>query len=253
MRFPPRNRYVKSQLLSIFGEMKISVNTNKDAQDEAVIVARKRSIIEPFTRFPGHHLHTMGTYSYTRSNFPVLDVGRYTSIGRGCKLIGPRHPVEWVSTSPVFYARDTITRYSDGKLPADRRPFVSQSEEPVRIGSDVWIGDNCLLKAGITIGDGAVIAGNSLVTKSVPPYAIVGGNPAKHIKYRFDAELIAELLDLRWWRFRLEDLYLLSVEDPAEFCRELRAAIAAGTLTEYHPDPLVLGVEAEAEPTDPAA
>lgn len=68
-----------------------------------------------------------------------------------------------------------------------------------KVGNDVWIGNDAIIYSGVTIGDGAVIAGQAVVTKSVPPYAIVGGNPAKIIRYRFDEKTIADFLRLKWW------------------------------------------------------
>lgn len=70
----------------------------------------------------------------------------------------------------------------------------------------MWLGANAVLLQGITIGDGAVIAAGSIVTKDVPPYAIVGGAPAKVIRYRFDSEIIEKLLELKWWDLEFEDL-----------------------------------------------
>lgn len=70
---------------------------------------------------------------------------------------------------------------------------------PVRIGNDVWIGDNVIIKNGVKIGDGAVVGLGAVVTKDVPPYAVVAGVPAKIIKYRFSDEIISELLELEWW------------------------------------------------------
>ena len=70
---------------------------------------------------------------------------------------------------------------------------------PINIGNDVWIATDVKIMQGVTIGDGAVIAQESLVTKSVPPYAIVGGNPAKIIRYRFSPSEIEQLLELKWW------------------------------------------------------
>ncbi len=69
----------------------------------------------------------------------------------------------------------------------------------MNIGNDVWIGDNVCIKNGITIGDGAVVAMGAVVTKNVPPYAIVGGVPARIIKYRFSEDVIKQLIDLKWW------------------------------------------------------
>lgn len=78
-------------------------------------------------------------------------------------------------------------------------------------GNDVWIGANCIILDGLTIDDGAVIAAGAVVTKNVPPYAIVGGNPARIIKYRFTPEQIRALLEIKWWDFTGDKLDKLDV------------------------------------------
>ena len=88
--------------------------------------------------------------------------------------------------------------YFAGKWVNDQRPPVQQNYGLVTIGNDVWIGADVGIKAGITIGDGAVIASGAMVTKDVKPYSIVGGNPAKEIRMRFDQGLVERLLDLKW-------------------------------------------------------
>lgn len=85
--------------------------------------------------------------------------------------------------------------------------------EPIEIGNDVWIGDNVTIKNGVKIGDGAVIGACALVTKDIPPYAIVGGVPAKIIKYRFEEKIINELLELKWWNFNDEILKTIQYDN----------------------------------------
>jgi acetyltransferase-like isoleucine patch superfamily enzyme len=80
------------------------------------------------------------------------------------------------------------------------------SKGNITIGNDVWIGEEALILSGVTIGDGTVIGARSVVTKDVPPYAVVGGNPARIIRYRFGKEEIAHLLEIQWWNWSLEKI-----------------------------------------------
>ena len=167
----------KKNIIEVLNEFSISINTNGDAKNQNLVVVDDNAKLEPFTRFSGNHLFTMGAYSYSRSNFVSLIVGRFCSIGRGVKILGPEHPVEWLSTSPVFYTPSLANRYLAGNGNESTQSY-SHSPSPVKIGNDVWIGNECILKPGISIGDGAVVAGHSVVTKDIPPYTVFGGSPA---------------------------------------------------------------------------
>lgn len=124
----------------------------------------------------------------------LAEIGSFTSIANGVVLGGARHPMKWVSMSPVFYAgRDSVkAKFAEHKLMPPAR---------VKIGHDVWIGRSAIILAGVTVGDGAVIGAGSVVTKDVPPYAIVAGNPARLIRYRFDESIILKLEEIKWWNF----------------------------------------------------
>jgi hypothetical protein len=98
----------------------------------------------------------------------------------------------------------------------------------VTIGNDVWLGETALLKRGVSIGDGAVIAARAIVTRDVPPYAIVAGAPARVVRYRFPEPIIERLLRSAWWRFGPDQLQPLDVRDPESFLNRLEDAIAAG-------------------------
>lgn len=135
----------------------------------------------------------LGDYSYIsgpRSYVEDAIIGKYCSIARQVTIGVSGHNYNWVTTSPII----TSTQY--GII----RSNISepQRERPI-IGNDVWIGMNVIIMRGIKIGDGAVVAAGSVVTKDVVPYSIVGGNPARHIKYRFSSEVIERLLDICWW------------------------------------------------------
>ena len=129
-------------------------------------------------------------------------VGRYTSIGSDVATISGRHPVDMVSTSPVFYASSAK---QCGKTYVNKDQFVEhvyydeERKYRVKIGNDVWIGNNVVLMPSIEIGDGAIVATGAVVTKDVPPYAVVGGVPARVIKFRFTDDQIKSLCQIEWW------------------------------------------------------
>ena len=128
-------------------------------------------------------------------------IGQYVSIADDSKLfLGGSHNYNNVTTYlPVVRGND----YDASKY--------LKSNGNITIGNDVWIGMSCIIMSGVTIGDGAVIAAGSLVTKDVEPYAIVGGCPAKLIKKRFDDETINQLLEIKWWD--LPDQVILQYHD----------------------------------------
>lgn len=127
------------------------------------------------------------------------DIGSFCSIANEVVIGGSNHPMDWVSTSPVFYeGRDSVRiKFAE---------HVREKPNKTIIGHDVWIGQKALIKQGLQIGTGAVIGMGSVVTKSVPPYAVVAGNPASIIRYRFDEDTIAKLLKSRWWLLTPQDL-----------------------------------------------
>lgn len=139
---------------------------------------------------------SLGAHSYIRSRTEFLHIsriGRYCSIGRHV-ILGqdPRnHPVDWLSSSPRFAQN------------------YKSNTAPLEVGHDVWIGHRATIMAGIKIGNGAIVGCDSVVTKDVPPYAIVAGNPAKLIRYRFDADTISHLQSLQWWNRSFDELQLL--------------------------------------------
>ena len=106
------------------------------------------------------------------------------------------------STSPVFYDKDNCFGQPDF-LYAEG---ITLEQPKTIIGNDVWIGDQCFIKAGVKVGDGAVIGAHAVVTHDVPPYAIVAGNPAKILRYRFSEEEISALLQTKWWEWSDEEI-----------------------------------------------
>ena len=159
--------------------------------------------------------HSFCGYDSEISN---CEIGSFTSIANGVVIGGGMHPIDWVGTSPVFYeGRDSVSaKFSE---------FQREEFKTTLIGHDVWIGRNALIKQGVTIGNGAVVGMGSVVTKDIAPYAIVGGNPAKLIRYRFSDEIIEELLASKWWELPENELkeYATYVKDPALFIEKLKA------------------------------
>jgi acetyltransferase-like isoleucine patch superfamily enzyme len=149
------------------------------------------SKIESDTQF---YMSTMERHSFCGYGCEIshADIGAFVSIANGVVLGGGRHPIEWVGMSPVFYeGRDSVTaKFSEHPRPDPKR---------VTVGNDVWIGRSAIVLPGCVIGDGAVVGAGAIVTKSVEPYAIVAGNPAKLIRYRFDETTRSRLLRTQWW------------------------------------------------------
>ena len=159
--------------------------------------------IHPYSKFNGH----LGFGSYIGQDCDICaHIGKYCSISNKVRTIAGTHPYTYpyVATAPCFYAtnphksqngstfatEDTISQY---------RTADSEGKYHVIIGNDCWIGDSVLLIGGIKIGDGAVVLAGAVVTKDVPPFAIVGGVPAKILKYRYDMKTISGLVESEWW------------------------------------------------------
>lgn len=139
------------------------------------------------------------TYIGDDTNLSNCKIGRFCSISTGISVVANTHPSSvFVSTSPSFFSTLKQNGQSFVKeCKFDERLHVGDYN--IVVGNDVWIGTNALIKGGVTIADGAIIAMGAVVTKDVPPFAIVGGVPAKVIKYRFNEEQIKKLLELQWW------------------------------------------------------
>ena len=144
---------------------------------------------------------SMGRYSYCGYGCRITDceIGAFCSIAEKVAIGGAEHPIDAVSTSPVFHAGRNAFRRNFSQRPYDRgaRTFI---------GNDVWIGHGAIIKAGVTIGDGSVVGAGSVITKNVPPYSIWAGAPAREIRKRFDQRTIDALLELRWWNWTDEQL-----------------------------------------------
>ncbi len=162
----------------------------------------------------------IGNHTYIQQNSIICDaeVGKFCSIAMGVSVGMPKHSIATVSSHPAFYLRHTplAKTYSD-------RDIFTTSYKTI-IGHDVWIGQNAIIMSGIRVGSGAVIGAGAVVTRDVPEYAVVGGVPARIIKYRFDGIMRNKLLESKWWDMPeewLEKNYFL-FQDPQKLLETLR-------------------------------
>jgi acetyltransferase-like isoleucine patch superfamily enzyme len=145
----------------------------------------------------------------------TLKIGKYCSISKGVTIfLGSEHRVDWVSTYPFpYFFREAKSIKGH---PATKGDVV--------IGNDVWIGYGVTILSGVHIGDGVAIGACSLISQDVPPYAIVAGNPARILKYRFDEETIKKLLKIKWWdwpdQMVRENVHLICSKDIEEFIKK---------------------------------
>ena len=159
--------------------------------------------------FLDYHDIEIGMYSY--GCFDAMRIGGKTKIGRYCSFadgvcrFNANHPMKFRSMHPYFF------RAEQGYV---QKEMITRNE--LVVGNDVWIGHNALILPSVRkIGDGAVIGAGSIVTKDVPDFAVIAGNPAKVLKYRFSDETISEIKTLQWWNKSIEELK----EEFGEFLR----------------------------------
>jgi virginiamycin A acetyltransferase len=142
---------------------------------------------------------TVGKYSYGYEqlcyrNSPLASIGSFCSIAKNVKFITGQHPTNYISTSPALYLKKFGICLTDNK-----EVFANFKPKKIIIGNDVWIGQNVTILSAVTIGNGAIIGTGAIVAKDVPDYAVVVGNPAKIIRYRFNPDEINILQKLAWW------------------------------------------------------
>ncbi|MHB8243379.1 MAG: CatB-related O-acetyltransferase [Solirubrobacteraceae bacterium] len=174
---------------------------------------------EPFVRGPASYGDPLIARSPPALPEEHVHIGAFVSIGVDVVLMdGGSHRTDWVTTFPLRAALGLPGAYEDGhpRLKGD-----------IVIGNDVWIGRGARVLSGIAIGDGAVVAAYSVVTKDVSPYTIVGGNPAREIRKRFTDVQVAALLEIAWWNWPMEKI--------VECVDELSTADVDGFIARYMP------------------
>ena len=162
----------------------------------------------------------IGDFTYCSYDTKITNaqIGKFCSRAGNVTIGAAEHPISWISTSPVFENvknSGSSTRFANEELP---------SIKTTNIGNDVWIGAGAMIKQGVTIGNGSIIAAMAMVTKDVPPYAIVAGVPAKVIKYRFEENIVKALQESEWWNFDDDQLRKMgiNIRNPELFIKTLK-------------------------------
>ena len=151
----------------------------------------------------------LGSYVADNSIIKHTSIGKFCSIGSNVQTGLGIHPSStYVSTHPAFFSAQRQAGFSFIKEGTFKEHKYADKSEKfiVSIGNDVWIGNDVIIMDGITIGDGAIVGAGAVVTKNVAPYAIVGGVPAKFIKYRFTEPQIRKMLKIQWWEWGIEKI-----------------------------------------------
>jgi acetyltransferase-like isoleucine patch superfamily enzyme len=179
-----RSNRVASTLRHLGGNVLESLREHRNRQRLSTLMERGRVSI-------GAHTYGVPNVCVFRGDRTLLSIGRYVSIGHDVQvLLGGNHRVDWVTTFPLRAVLGLPGAYDDGH-PRSRGDIV--------IGNDVWLGMGCKILSGVEIGDGAVVGAFSVVTRSVRPYAIVAGQPAREQRRRFGDAQVERLLRVRWW------------------------------------------------------
>ncbi len=161
----------------------------------------------PFTLtkdvYPGYEI---GDYTYGVPDIlpgavsGKVTIGRFCSFATGVKImLGGVHHTNFVTTSPLWLFADFV-------ISGRPHPPCTTTRGDIRIGHDVWVATDAMILSGVTIGSGAVVAARSVVTRDVPPYAVIAGAPARVVRYRFSADDIAFLLELAWWDWSIDKI-----------------------------------------------
>lgn len=198
-------------------------------------------VVEPYASLPRGSFCSMGAFSYSESTLAQnFVIGRYCSIAERVRRMGDDHPASRLTTSTFTYGPiwEKLAREDFG---VDFRIEDYPVQHPICavIEHDVWIGSGVSIKDGVTIGTGAIVASGAVVTRDVPPYAIVGGVPARVIRMRFPDTLIEKLLASRWWDYKFTDIPTIWSDVPRAL-DALAEKAGNGQISKFTPDKIDL-------------
>lgn len=167
-----------------------------------------------------------------------VSIGRYCSIAPYAVLGANEHSIDWLSTSsllenPNLFGWSKLTQIVPEQTAELKGTPFADSIRPIVIGHDVWIGQSAFVRGRVTIGNGAVVAAGSIVTRDVEPYSIVAGNPARHVRYRFDERTIEQLELLKWWEYSAFDLIPLGLNNVESAIEKISEAISKEVIQPY--------------------
>jgi len=175
-----------------------------------------------------------------------VSMGRYCAIAPEVTIGAHEHPTDWLTCSrvayfPVVHGWDEFCRPGEGANISAHKHRFANSRPKTQLGHDVWIGQGAFVRSGVKLGTGCIVGARSVVTKDVPPYAVVSGLPAKVKRLRFPEPIIERLLNLQWWRYSLYDCYQVPFEHIEDAVSQLEDLVAAGSIKPYEPQRITAG------------
>lgn len=235
---------VSSKRETIYGEILSAV----DGLSYLSLSKKARLTVEAPVNFhrPIHFKKKTSIGAFTYLNDGFIDhcshIGRYCALGQDLRIGEPNHPIDWLSTANFQYNAKEFGWHASANDYEALDPKIRGKHfagDAASIGNDVWIGARVTILRGVKVGDGAIIAAGAVVNKDVPPYAIVGGLPARVLRYRFDEDTIAKLLRLQWWRYSPNQLSGINFSNIAEAVQQVQTAERSG-VRPYAPAPVAI-------------